>query len=94
MKERVRLLISGRVQGVLYRRHAKLKAKELGLVGWAHNLVDGRVEIVLEGEKEEIQQFILWAKEGSPMAKVETTEVQYEPYKGEWDDFEIREFGF
>lgn len=93
-KIRVHLLIHGRVQGVWYRRHAEQKAKELNLGGWTHNLVDGSVEIVAEGEKERIEQFIAWTKEGSPLAKVEYVEVSYEPYTGEFKDFSVREFGF
>ncbi len=94
MKERVHLFISGRVQGVFYRKHAQQKAREFLLTGWVHNLIDGRVEILAEGEKENIQQFILWTKEGSPFAQVEDVQIDNTPYKGEWKDFEVREFGF
>src|SRR3989344_2846947 len=88
------LFISGRVQGVFYRKHAQQKARELLLTGWVHNLVDGRVEIVVEGEKKNIQQFILWTKEGSPFAQVEDVQIEYLSYTGEWKDFDVREFGF
>ena len=88
------LFISGRVQGVFYRKHAQQKAREFLLTGWVHNLVDGRVEIVVEGEKKNIQQFILWTKEGSPFAQVEDVQIEQGPYKGEFQGFEVREFGF
>ena len=91
---RAHLLISGRVQGVLFRQSARAKALELGLTGWAHNLIDGTVEIVCEGEKESIEKFIEWCKKGSPLAKVEHVDVSLEEYKGEFSSFEIREFGF
>lgn len=94
MKERAHLFISGKVQGVFFRKHAQQKARELSLAGWAHNLIDGRVEILIEGKKENIQRFILWAREGSPFAKVEDVQVELEPYKGEAQGFEVREFGF
>ena len=48
MKERVRIFVSGRVQGVFFRAGAQKRARELELGGWAHNLVDGRVELVAE----------------------------------------------
>ncbi|MDO8473932.1 MAG: acylphosphatase [bacterium] len=88
------LLISGRVQGVLFRQSARAKALELGLTGWAHNLLDGKVEIVCEGETEKVEQFIEWCKKGPSLAKVENVEVQYHGYEDEWKDFEVREFGF
>lgn len=91
---RVQLVISGRVQGVMLRQSARGKALELGLAGWAHNLLDGRVEIVCEGEKENIEKFIEWCKKGPPFAKVENVEVQYREHKDEFQSFEIREFGF
>ena len=96
MKEniRVHLLVSGRVQGVLFRRYAEQKAKELEITGWVKNAIDGDVEMVCEGEKQNIKSFISWVRQGSPMAKVEKVDVEYGEYTGEWDDFHIREFGF
>jgi acylphosphatase len=90
MKKRVRLLISGLVQGVFFRDNTKRKAKELGLFGFVRNLIDGRVEAVFEGEKEKIEKMIEWAKEGPSLAKVEKIEIEWQEYQGEFDDFEIR----
>ena len=39
-------LVSGRVQGVFYRHTAARRAQELGVSGYAHNLADGRVEVL------------------------------------------------
>ncbi|MBI2642500.1 MAG: acylphosphatase [Candidatus Wildermuthbacteria bacterium] len=96
MKENIRahLFISGRVQGVLFRQSARAKALELGVTGWAHNLLDGKVEIVCEGEKENIEKFVEWCRKGPTLAKVEYVDVSHEDYKGEFKDFSIREFGF
>jgi len=93
-KARTHIFVSGRVQGVLYRRGAQKKAQELGITGFAHNLADGRVELMAEGDKEGIEQLMKWCKEGTPMAKVDRLDSQFEDYKGEFADFEIREFGF
>lgn len=96
MEEKIRIcvFVSGRVQGVLYRRYAQAKARELGITGLAHNLIDGKVELVVEGEKDKVEQFVEWCKQGSPLAKVESVDVAPEDYKGEFKDFEIRDFGF
>lgn len=91
---RAHIFISGRVQGVFFRAGAQKKARELGLTGWAHNTLDGKVEIVCEGEREKAEQFAEWCKEGTTFAKVEHCDVQFENYKEKFSDFEIREFGF
>lgn len=93
-KIRVRLLVSGRVQGVFFRAGALKKARELGLTGWVHNTIDGKVECVCEGEEERVEQFVAWCNEGPQPARVESCEVAQEKYQGEFEGFEVREFGF
>ena len=53
MSEPARLTawVSGRVQGVGMRWWIRSRALELGLVGWARNTEDGRVEVVAEGDR-------------------------------------------
>ncbi|GAA2662016.1 MULTISPECIES: acylphosphatase [Nonomuraea] len=54
MSDVVRLTawVRGRVQGVGFRWWTRARALELGLVGWARNTDDGRVEVVAEGPRE------------------------------------------
>lgn len=93
VKIRIHLLLSGRVQGVLFRQTARAKALELGLTGWAKNLLDGKVEIVVEGQKGKVGQFVEWAKQGPPLSRVDALEAAEEEYTGEFENFLIREFG-
>lgn len=58
------LLISGRVQGVGFRYSAQQKAKELALVGWVRNNADGKVELKVEGENNQIITYIEALKSG------------------------------
>lgn len=55
MGENVRLtaFVRGRVQGVGFRWWTRARALELGLEGWARNAIDGRVEVVVEGRRED-----------------------------------------
>ncbi len=69
------VLVSGRVQGVGFRWHARAKAGELGLAGWVANLPDGRVEAWLEGAAEAVEAMLAWLRKGPPAARVTNLEV-------------------
>ena len=86
---RADLLISGRVQGVFYRASAQQEAMRLGLAGEIRNLPDGRVEAVVEGPKERIEEFIEWCKRGPPAAEVEHVRVQWSAARGEFRTFMV-----
>lgn len=74
-----RCFVSGRVQGVFYRGSARHKAMELGVHGYAHNLPDGRVEVLAVGDPAAIQTFTDWLWRGPPAAQVTNVEVQDVP---------------
>lgn len=75
---RVRVFISGFVQGVGFRYFLKRNAKRLGLKGFARNTVDRRVEAVFEGEKENLDEIIKICKKGAFLSEVENVEVKWE----------------
>jgi len=76
----VRVLISGRVQGVWYRGWTCDQAEALGLDGWVRNRDDGRVEAVFAGEAAAVEDMLKACREGPPLAQV--TEVTSEPWQG------------
>jgi len=53
----IRVLFSGRVQGVGFRYRALQIAKEFDVSGFVRNLEDGRVQLEAEGEKREVTSF-------------------------------------
>jgi acylphosphatase len=55
---RVTAWVRGRVQGVGFRWWVRSRALEGGLVGWARNLDDGRVEVVAEGPRERCERLV------------------------------------
>lgn len=71
--------MSGRVQGVGFRYYTQRKALSLGLAGYAHNLADGRVEVVAVGPRQQVEQLIEWLNTGPPTAVVEQLEVDSVP---------------
>ncbi|HEX7900909.1 MAG TPA: acylphosphatase [Planctomycetota bacterium] len=88
--DRARLLISGRVQGVGYRASTHWAAKKIGgLTGWVRNLDDGRVEAVVEGPRDKIEELVAWAHQGPPAARVSDVEVAWEPATGEFKGFDV-----
>lgn len=87
---RTHVFVSGRVQGVFFRDHTRRWADSLGVKGWVRNLPDGRVEAVLEGTRDNVEALLQKMKEGPPYAMVTKVEVDWEEYRGEFDDFRIR----
>ncbi len=71
MLNRVRVLVSGRVQGVYFRAFTRKKAVQLGINGYARNLADGQVEIVAEADEAILEKFISWCHKGPITARVD-----------------------
>jgi acylphosphatase len=75
MQKRIHIIVSGRVQGVFFRDHARRTAQELGLRGLVRNQSDGTVEIVAEGDSHQLQALTDWCWEGSPGSVVADVKV-------------------
>jgi acylphosphatase len=86
---RAHIYVSGRVQGVYYRKNARRNALSFGLTGWVRNLPDRRVEAVAEGERFRVEDFLGWCREGPSMAIVRDLEVSWERATGEFETFSI-----
>jgi acylphosphatase len=82
MRARKHLFVSGRVQGVFYRDTCRQVADKEGVAGWASNLRDGRVEIVLEGDEDAIERVVAWCRVGTEYATVESVDVSDERPEG------------
>jgi len=85
----VRIFLSGKVQGVFFRDNAKRKADFLGVVGWIRNLEDGRVEALVEGSEDKVEEMIRWAKRGPEEAEVDQININKENCRNELEDFKI-----
>jgi acylphosphatase len=86
---RARIVISGTVQGVFFRREIVDLSRRLGLTGWTRNLPDGRVETLAEGEREKILELVKFCHRGPPLAWVKHVDVQWSEYQGEFRNFRI-----
>lgn len=83
MITRVRVVVSGRVQGVFFRATCAERARAAGLGGFVRNRRDGRVEAAFEGAADAVDAMVAWCREGPPFAVVEEVEVHRETPVGD-----------
>ncbi|MFO0904470.1 MAG: acylphosphatase [Pirellulales bacterium] len=88
MAERWEVLFSGRVQGVGFRQTTCTIAERYEVTGAVRNLVDGRVEMVAEGDASELARF-LDAIEGAMSGFIRDSKRHRYPATGEFDGFRI-----
>lgn len=87
--QRIRIIVTGKVQGVFFRQALKVMAKKNYVFGWVKNLKDGRVEAVLEGDEEKINRLVEWSHGGPANARVEDVEIHNEKFSGEFKKFDV-----
>ena len=83
-----RLVIRGCVQGVWFRESMRQEAERLGVSGWVANRLDGSVEAVVHGSREQVEAITRWARRGPEHAQV--AEVAATDASGEFSAFEKR----
>ena len=71
----IRGYVSGHVQGVGFRYFVRSLAQQHGLSGYAHNLADGRVEFLLQGEPSAVEQVITLVRNGPRYARVDAVSL-------------------
>ena len=67
----VRLVITGRVQGVGYRVWLQREAMRAGVIGWVRNRRDGTVEAAIGGRRDQIEAMLDTARRGPPGSRVD-----------------------
>jgi acylphosphatase len=74
-KQRVRAVVTGRVQGVWYRDSCRREAERLGVTGWIRNRSDGNVELEAEGDRDALDALLRWCAVGPRLAVVSNVTV-------------------
>ncbi|RJL25034.1 acylphosphatase [Bailinhaonella thermotolerans] len=82
--------VRGSVQGVGFRWWTRARALELGLVGWAANLVDGRVEVVAEGPEKSCAELLDRLRGPGTPGRVDGVVERWSAAKGGLRGFEER----
>jgi len=85
----LRAVVSGRVQGVFYRRFVMVEANDLGLCGIVRNLPDGRVEVIAEGTRQKLEQLVGRLRKGPPKARVSDVAAEWGEGRDAYDSFLI-----
>ena len=86
---RVHALVRGVVQGVGFRYFVLRAARGAALTGFVRNLRDGSVEIVAEGPREALEQFIRVIGEGPGRGLVRDVQLAWTESTGEFESFEV-----
>jgi len=77
--------VSGRVQGVGFRYNTAYHGLKLGVTGYAKNLWDGNVEVVVRGNAQQIEQMEKFLQQGPRMSRVDSLQseaAELKEYKG------------
>lgn len=90
MSVHYKIKVTGRVQGVWFRKYAQEAARSYGVTGFVANAPDGSVVLEAEGSPEDLQQLLDWLWTGSPLSKVEEVAHEEGAHAG-YADFEIRQ---
>lgn len=86
----LQIVVSGKVQGVGYRYFAQMKAVQFGITGWVKNRLDGAVEMVTTGTKENLDLFIEEIRRGNPFSTVDQIEISEISTDEKYQSFTIK----
>ncbi|NCO18285.1 acylphosphatase [Candidatus Pacearchaeota archaeon CG09_land_8_20_14_0_10_30_9] len=81
MKKSIRLYISGLVQGIFFRSFIKENAEKLNIKGFVRNLEDGRVEVFIEGNFEDVVKMVELCKKGPKHSEIKKVEEKSERFQ-------------
>lgn len=88
MKKSIRLFITGAVQGIFFRQFIKEHADKNNVRGYVRNLEDGRVEVFLEGDLQNVENMLQICKRGPRHANIRTIEEKPETFQS-FKEFKI-----
>lgn len=83
------IILYGKVQGVGFRRFAKLVADQLNIKGYVKNQNDNQLDIIAQGDKNRLKEFIDLIKQGPLLAKIEKCEIKSWDSQENFQEFRI-----
>ncbi|MBI1306795.1 MAG: acylphosphatase [Bacteroidetes bacterium] len=88
-QKQVKIIVTGKVQGVYFRKFTQIQAKTLGVTGYVKNQADGSVFIYASGTEDQLKELEKWCYKGSPFSKVEKVDVRATHEQESHSGFEI-----
>ena len=85
----IKLIVSGKVQGVSFRWFTVQAARDLRLNGYAKNLADGSVEVRAEGPELALKSLIKKVNQGPQISRVDDVNITWSKSNQEFDHFDI-----
>lgn len=86
----MRILIDGRLQGINFRYNTQKQARQLGLGGFVRTLSDGRIEIEIQGQEEQVNRLLAWCQEEPQRSHIKTIMYRFDEPADSSSDFEVR----
>jgi acylphosphatase len=90
LEKRLHARVSGRVQGVGFRHYVLTSAAELGLKGWVRNCRDGSVEVLAEGDLDQLKNLVSALRRGPRSSVVVEVKTELQSASGEYGSFYVR----
>lgn len=87
---RVHIWVGGRVQGVGFRAFVQQQALFAGLTGWVRNVGYDQVEVVAQGPRPALEQFVEIVRRGPRASRVDNSRVEWEAADEKFATFSIR----
>ena len=81
MKKSVRLYITGTIQGIFFIGFIKEQAERYNVKGFTRNLEDGRVEVFLEGNSENVNKMIGLCQKGPRHSQIKKVDIKVEKFQ-------------
>jgi acylphosphatase len=92
MRGAAKIIVKGTVQSIFFRNFVKEKADALSIKGIARNLDNGDVEIIAEGEKENIAKLLEEIKQGPKYSQIRSVTAEERKWTGDLKEFKVLRF--
>lgn len=92
VKSASKIIVSGTVQGIFFKKFAKENADKLNLNGIIHGLENGDIEVIVEGEKDNIARFAEILKKGPQYSQIRNIKMEEKKWSGDLKEFKILRF--
>jgi acylphosphatase len=92
MKKAMRFVVQGTVQGIFFRQFVKEHSDNSKLRGFVRNLESGEVEVIVEGEADDIKRLNGFLKTGPAHAQIRNVVAEERKWSGDFSEFKILKF--